>query len=49
MVQILGFGPNGQPILPATAAAPDSDMVRRERLNWDEIAARSSKIISFIG
>jgi hypothetical protein len=47
--QILGFGPTGQPILPALAAAPDSEIVKREKLGWEDIAARSSKIISFIG
>ncbi|KAG8808888.1 hypothetical protein FRC17_003725, partial [Serendipita sp. 399] len=45
---ILGFGPSGNPILPAVAAAPDSEVVKRERLGWEDIAARSSKIISFI-
>lgn len=49
LLQILGFGPSGQPILPALAAAPDSEVVRRERLGWEDIAAQSSKIISFIG
>lgn len=47
--QILGFGPTGKPILPAIAADADAEAIRRERLGWEEIAAQSSKIISFIG
>ncbi|CCA68509.1 probable GTP-binding protein 1 [Serendipita indica DSM 11827] len=47
-MEILGFGPSGLPILPAIAAAPDSEVVKRERLGWEDIAAQSSKIISFI-
>lgn len=49
MLQILGFGPDGSPILPATASFADSDMIRREKMGWDEISAQATKIISFIG
>lgn len=48
VTQILGFGPTGLPILPAINSV-DSEAVRRERLGWEDIAAQSSKIISFIG
>lgn len=46
--QILGFGPNGQPILPSADVNADPDVVRRERLGWEQIVSKSSKIVSFI-
>jgi GTPase len=46
--QILGFGPNGQPILPSADVNADSDVIRRERLGWEQIVSKSSKIVSFI-
>jgi hypothetical protein len=47
--QILGFGPTGQPILSALAAGPNSEIIKREKIRWEDLAARSSKIIRFIG
>jgi hypothetical protein len=47
--QILGFGPTGQPILSGLAAGPNSEIIKRETLGWEDFAARSSKIIRFIG
>ena len=44
--QILGFVPDGQPILPQST---DPKAVHREKLGWDEISKRSAKIVSFIG
>ncbi|KAH7929879.1 P-loop containing nucleoside triphosphate hydrolase protein [Leucogyrophana mollusca] len=43
-MEILGFGPNGAPILPGTAPSGDA---RREKLGWDEISAQAAKIVSF--
>ncbi|KAL1673923.1 P-loop containing nucleoside triphosphate hydrolase protein [Schizophyllum commune] len=44
-MEILGFGPDGQPILPQST---DPKAVHREKLGWDEISKRSAKIVSFI-
>jgi hypothetical protein len=46
--QILGFSPTDQPILSALAAGPKSEIIKREKLEWDDFAARGSKIIRFI-
>ncbi|KAH7904507.1 P-loop containing nucleoside triphosphate hydrolase protein [Hygrophoropsis aurantiaca] len=43
-MEILGFGPNGAPILPGIAQSGDA---RREKLGWDEISAQAAKIVSF--
>ena len=59
-MEILGFSPDGQPILPSyhvgtaeaisgydkVAFAPAT--ARREKLGWDEISKRASRIVSFI-
>ena len=47
--QILGFATSGEPILPRTAASMDTDVIRREKLSWDEITMQSAKVVSFIG
>lgn len=47
-MEILGFGPSGTPILPATAHSNEPDVIRREKMGWDEITAQASKIVSFI-
>ena len=49
MNQILGFGPSGAPILPATSHSNDPDVIRREKMSWEDISIQASKIISFIG
>lgn len=47
--QILGFGPTGKPILPNTAHSNDPEVIRREKMGWEEISIQASKIISFSG
>jgi translation initiation factor IF-2 len=47
--QILGFSPSGAPILPNTSNSADQDVIRREKLGWDEISVQAAKIVSFIG
>jgi hypothetical protein len=47
--KILGFGPEGSPILPAVSQSADSNTIRHEKLSWEEISRKSAKIISFIG
>ena len=47
--QILGFSPSGAPILPNASNSTDQDVIRREKLGWDEISAQAAKIVSFIG
>lgn len=47
--QILGFNPEGSPILPASTHIGESGAVRQEKLGWEEISKKSAKIISFIG
>jgi hypothetical protein len=45
----LGFDVAGAPILPLASGAVDPDVLRRERLGWEEISHRSAKIVTFIG
>ena len=47
--QILGFDPEGSPILPASTHVGESGVVRQEKLGWEEISKKSAKLISFIG
>ncbi|KAK0225676.1 GTP-binding protein 1 [Armillaria fumosa] len=47
-MEILGFGPSGNPILPSTANSSDPDVIRREKLGWEEISIQAAKIVSFI-
>ncbi|KAF7361886.1 GTP-binding protein 1 [Mycena venus] len=47
-MEILGFSPNGAPILPNTANSTDPDVIRREKLGWEEISIQAAKIVSFI-
>ncbi|KAJ6586932.1 GTP-binding protein 1 [Mycena vulgaris] len=47
-MEILGFGPSGDPILPNTANSTDPDVIRREKLGWEEISIQAAKIVSFI-
>ncbi|KAF7315749.1 hypothetical protein MIND_00090800 [Mycena indigotica] len=46
-MEILGFGPDGNPILPTTAHSQDVDVIRREKLGWEEISIQAAKIVSF--
>jgi len=45
----LGFDVAGAPILPLASGPVDLDVLRRERLGWEEISHRSAKIVTFIG
>ncbi|KDR75898.1 hypothetical protein GALMADRAFT_140480 [Galerina marginata CBS 339.88] len=47
-MEILGFGPSGAPILPNTANSTDPDVIRREKMGWEEISIQAAKIVSFI-
>jgi hypothetical protein len=49
MDKILGFDALGTPILPITAKSSDPDVIRREKIGWEEIAVQSAKLVSFIG
>ncbi|KAJ3517199.1 hypothetical protein NLJ89_g646 [Agrocybe chaxingu] len=46
-MEILGFGPSGAPILPNTAHSTDPDVIRREKMGWEEISSQAAKIVSF--
>lgn len=46
-MEILGFTASGVPVLPGRADGQDPDTARLDKLGWQEIAARSAKIISF--
>ncbi|PPQ67322.1 hypothetical protein CVT25_005906 [Psilocybe cyanescens] len=46
-MEILGFGPSGAPILPNTAHSNDPDVIRREKMGWEEISIQAAKIVSF--
>ncbi|CAK5281528.1 unnamed protein product [Mycena citricolor] len=46
--EILGFNPAGEAILPKTAGSNDPDVIRREKLGWEEISVQAAKIVSFI-
>ncbi|KAF8070140.1 GTP-binding protein 1 [Lyophyllum atratum] len=47
-MEILGFGPSGAPILPNAINSTDPDVIRREKLGWEEISIQAAKIVSFI-
>ncbi|KAF8502050.1 GTP-binding protein 1 [Russula emetica] len=47
-MEILGFDVAGAPILPLASGPVDHDVLRRERLGWEEISHRSAKIVTFI-
>ena len=40
---------SGTPILPGASGHHDVEGARRDKLGWDEISARSAKIVSFSG
>lgn len=48
-MKILGFSAEGLPILPTTHFSGEIDVIRREKLGWDEISRQSAKVVSFIG
>ncbi|KAF9060643.1 GTP-binding protein 1 [Rhodocollybia butyracea] len=47
-MEILGFSPAGTPILPEIVNSNDPDVVRHEKLGWEEISIQAAKIVSFI-
>lgn len=47
-LQILGFGPTGEPILPPSSASNDAEAIRHEKLSWEAISVQAAKIVSFI-
>ncbi|KAL4254993.1 TRAFAC class translation factor GTPase superfamily protein [Abortiporus biennis] len=47
-MEILGFGPDGQPILPTSSHSNDPEVIKREKMSWEEISIQASKIVSFI-
>ena len=47
--QILGFDASGSPVLPKTSPSADNDVLRREKMAWEEISVQAAKIISFSG
>ncbi|VDC07694.1 unnamed protein product [Peniophora sp. CBMAI 1063] len=47
-MEILGFDTESKPVLPVQSGSKDPDVLRREKLGWEEISARSAKIITFI-
>ncbi|KAI0268718.1 GTP-binding protein 1 [Gloeopeniophorella convolvens] len=47
-MEILGFDIAGAPILPLSSGSVDPDVLRREKLGWEEISHRSAKIVTFI-
>ncbi|EIM83013.1 P-loop containing nucleoside triphosphate hydrolase protein [Stereum hirsutum FP-91666 SS1] len=48
-MEILGFDTAGAPILPKKiTGTSDLDVVRREKLGWEQISLQSAKIVTFI-
>ncbi|TFY80986.1 hypothetical protein EWM64_g3024 [Hericium alpestre] len=47
-MEILGFDTAGAPILPNAGGSMDPDILRREKLGWDQISMKSAKIVTFI-
>ncbi|WRT67411.1 uncharacterized protein IL334_004382 [Kwoniella shivajii] len=53
--EILGFSPTGQAVIPTSHTTETSDphghplaVAKREKLGWEEICKRASKVVSFI-
>lgn len=46
-MEILGFSTAGTPVLPNILPSADVDLIRRDKLGWDQISAQSAKIVSF--
>ncbi|KAJ3538012.1 hypothetical protein NM688_g6580 [Phlebia brevispora] len=47
-MEILGFGPTGEPILPPSSHSTDPEALRHEKMSWEAISIEAAKIISFI-
>ncbi|KAF8625439.1 hypothetical protein AX15_005396 [Amanita polypyramis BW_CC] len=46
-MEILGFDESGVPVLPKISSTTDDEVVRREKIAWEEISVRAAKIVSF--
>ncbi|KAF7792398.1 hypothetical protein EIP86_003435 [Pleurotus ostreatoroseus] len=47
-MEILGFGPTGEPILPPSSHSTDPEALRHEKMSWEAISIQAAKIVSFI-
>ncbi|TFY53643.1 hypothetical protein EVG20_g10023 [Dentipellis fragilis] len=47
-MEILGFDTAGAPILPNVGGSMDPDVLRREKLGWEQISVKAAKIVTFI-
>ncbi|KZP34701.1 P-loop containing nucleoside triphosphate hydrolase protein [Athelia psychrophila] len=47
-MEILGFDTSGAAILPNVSQSSDPDVIRREKLGWEQISMRAAKVVSFI-
>ncbi|KAI0344845.1 P-loop containing nucleoside triphosphate hydrolase protein [Trametopsis cervina] len=47
-MEILGFGPTGEAILPPSSHTNDPEAIRHEKMSWETISIQASKIVSFI-
>ncbi|KAF8658288.1 hypothetical protein AX16_002061 [Volvariella volvacea WC 439] len=47
-MEILGFDTSGHPILPDIPQDADVEVIRREKLGWEQISVQAAKIVSFI-
>jgi hypothetical protein len=39
----------GAPVLPKMSSSADDEVVRREKMAWEEISVKAAKIVSFSG
>lgn len=46
--EILGFTTSGEPIFPTAHESETANAAKREKLTWEEICKRASKVVSFI-
>ncbi|KAF7967860.1 hypothetical protein HWV62_31417 [Athelia sp. TMB] len=47
-MEILGFDTSGAAILPNISDSTDQDVIRREKLGWEQISMQAAKVVSFI-
>lgn len=47
-MEILGFGPTGEPILPTSSHTNDPEAIRHDKMSWEAISIQAAKIVSFI-
>lgn len=47
-MEILGFGPTGEPILPPSSHSNEPEVIRHEKMSWEAISIQAAKIVSFI-